>query len=237
MALFGEKYEDEVRVVRIGDDQDDPSRPYSMELCGGTHVQRAGDIGLFVVTSEGAVASGIRRIEALTGGAAHAYLKGQADTALAAASSLKVKLEDLPTRIAALTEDRKRLEKELLAAKKKAAMGGGGAPTAEALGDYTFTGQVLDGIPSKELRGLIADAIKANANAVAVFVSTNDGKASVSVGVGPDSVEKVKAPDLVKLAVEALGGKGGGGKPDLAHGGGPDGGQAEAAIAAVRAAL
>ncbi len=237
MALFGEKYEDEVRVLRLGDDQENAAKPYSMELCGGTHVDRAGDIGLFAVTSEGAVASGIRRIEAVTGEAARAYLKGQANAGLAAAGALKVKLEDLPDRIAALTEDRKRLEKELLAAKKKAAMGGGGAPATEAVGDVMFTGQVLDGIPPKELRGLIADAIKANDNAVAAFVSTNEGKASVSVGVGPAAVEKVKAPDLVKIAVEALGGKGGGGKPDLAHGGGPEADNADAAIAAVKAAL
>ena len=234
MALFGEKYDDEVRVLRLGDDADDAKRPYSMELCGGTHVQRVGDIGLFAITSEGAVASGIRRIEAVTGDAALSFLKGQANVAIETAASLKVKVDALPERVSALSEDKKRLEKELLAAKKKAAMGGGGKPATETIGDFVFTGQVLDGIPAKELRGLIADAVKANTNAVAVFVSTNDGKASVSVGVGPEATSKIAAPDLVKIAVETLGGKGGGGKPDLAHGGGPDVAKAEDAIAAVK---
>ncbi|MEM6649521.1 MAG: alanine--tRNA ligase, partial [Pseudomonadota bacterium] len=237
MALFGEKYDDEVRVLRLGDQPDDPSRPYSMELCGGTHVDRVGDIALFVITSEGAVASGIRRIEAVTGEAARQYLKQQAAIASQAAASLKTKIADLPARVEALTEERKRLEKELVAAKKKAAMGGGGKPSTEEIGGVIFTGQVLDGIPAKELRGLIADAVKAHDNAVAAFISTNDGKASVSIGVGPAAVDAVKAPDLVKLAVETLGGKGGGGKPELAHGGGPQGDKAEDAIAAIKEAL
>ncbi|MEM9989109.1 MAG: alanine--tRNA ligase, partial [Pseudomonadota bacterium] len=236
MALFGEKYDNEVRVLRLGDQPDDPSRPYSMELCGGTHVDRVGDIALFVVTSEGAVASGIRRIEAVTGEAARQYLKEQAAIASQAAASLKTKIADLPARVEALTEERKRLEKELVAAKKKAAMGGGGKPSTEEIGGVIFTGQVLDGIPAKELRGLIADAVKAHDNAVAAFISTNDGKASVSIGVGPAAVDAVKAPDLVKLAVETLGGKGGGGKPELAHGGGPQGDKAEDAIAAIKEA-
>ncbi|WP_410795924.1 alanine--tRNA ligase [Parvularcula sp. LCG005] len=237
MALFGEKYEDEVRVLRLGDDFDDARRPYSMELCGGTHVSRAGDIGLFVVTSEGAVASGIRRIEATTGEGALDYLKGQAAVAANAASSLKVSIEKLPERIEALSEERKRLEKELLAAKKKVAMGGGSKPAAETIGNVVFTGQVIDGIPAKELRGLLADAIKANDNAVAAFIATNDGKASVSVGVGPAALDSFTAPDLVKIAVEVLGGKGGGGKPDQAHGGGPDADKADDAIAAIKAKL
>lgn len=237
MALFGEKYEDEVRVLRLGDHQTHPSKPYSMELCGGTHVDRVGDIGLFAITSESAVASGIRRIEAVTGEVARAYLKGQAQAGISAAAALKVKLQDLPDRVSAMADEKKRLEKELLTAKKKAAMGGGGAPATETIGEVIFTGQVLEGIPAKELRGLIADAIKANANAVAAFISVNDGKASVSIGVGPAAVEAVKAPDLVKLAVETLGGKGGGGKPDLAHGGGPEADKADAAIAGIKAAL
>ena len=237
MALFGEKYDEEVRVLRLGDDFEDSRRPYSMELCGGTHVNRSGDIALFLITSEGAVASGIRRIEAVTGEAARAYLKHQAHLASEAAASLKVKIDDLPARLEALSEEKKRLEKELLAAKKKAAMGGDAKPAVETIGSVAFTGQVLDGIPAKELRGLIADAIKANENAVAAFISTNEGKASVSIGVGPAALDQVKAPDLVKIAVETLGGKGGGGKPDLAHGGGPEAEKADAAIAAVKAAL
>ncbi|MGV6819466.1 MAG: alanine--tRNA ligase [Parvularcula sp.] len=237
MALFGEKYDDEVRVLRLGDDFADPHRPYSMELCGGTHVSRTGDIGLFAITSEAAVASGIRRIEAVTGGAALQYLKHQAKIAADAAKALKVKIDAVPDRLLALNDDKKRLEKELVAAKKKAAMGGGGAPKVEEVGGLKFVGQLFDGVPAKELRTLISDVLKANGDGVAAFITVNDGKASVSVGVGPDALDRVKAPDLVKLAVEALGGKGGGGKPDLAHGGGPDAVNAEAALNAVRSAL
>lgn len=237
MALFGEKYDDEVRVLRLGDDPDDASKPYSVELCGGTHVDRTGDAQLFAITSEGAVASGIRRIEAVTGQGAIDHLKAQANAALDAAASLKIKPEDLAERVKALTEDRKRLEKELLAAKKKAATGGGAAPAAEKVGPATFTGAVLDGVPAKELRGMIAQAVKASEDAVAVYVATNEGKASVSVGVGPALQATIPAPDLVKIAVEALGGRGGGGKPDLAHGGGPDADAAQAAVDAIKARL
>ena len=237
MALFGEKYEEEVRVLRLGDDFDDPSRPYSMELCGGTHVSRTGDIALFVITSEGAVASGIRRIEAVTGEAARDYLKSQARITADIAASLKTKTDNVADRVAQLAEDKKRLEKELVAAKKKAAMGGGGKPAAEMIGDISFTGQVLEGIPAKELRGLISDALKGQEKAVAAFISTDDGKAGVSVGVSPGLTETVQAPELVKLAVEVLGGKGGGGKPDLAHGGGPNPAAADEAIAKLRERL
>ncbi len=237
MALFGEKYEDEVRVLSLGQDPEEVTKPYSVELCGGTHVNRTGDMQLFAITSEGAVASGIRRIEAVTGEAARAHLKAQANAALASAAALKVKPDALLERVQALAEDKKRLEKELLAAKKKAATGGGGGAKAETVGDVAFTGAVLEGIPPKELRGLIADAKKASPNAVAAFVSTNDGKASVSVGVSEELTERFPAPELVKLAVEALGGKGGGGKPDLAHGGGPNANAAQAALDAVKTRL
>jgi alanyl-tRNA synthetase len=237
MALFGEKYEEEVRVLRLGDDLADPAKPYSMELCGGTHVERTGDISLFVITSESAVASGIRRIEAVSGEGARRYLKTQAAAATEAAGLLKVKPDALTERVASLTEEKKRLEKELLAAKKKAAMGGGAKPATEDIGGVTFTGQVLDGIPAKELRGLIADAKKASDTAVAAFISTVDGKASVSVGVSDGLTDRLSAVDLVKIAVETLGGKGGGGKPDLAHGGGPDADKADDAIAAVKARI
>ncbi|WP_370338852.1 alanine--tRNA ligase [Parvularcula marina] len=238
MALFGEKYEDEVRVLRLGDDFENPERPYSMELCGGTHVTRTGDIALFVITTETAVASGIRRIEAVTGEAARDYLKEQAGIATGLAGTLKVKIGDVADRVTALLEDKKRLEKELVAAKKKAAMGGGGGkPATETIGDIVFTGQVLEGIPAKELRGLIADAKKASDNAIAAFISTDEGKASVSIGVSDGLTDRIGAPELVKLAVEALGGKGGGGKPDLAHGGGPNPDAANDAIAKVRERL
>ena len=237
MALFGEKYDDEVRVLRLGDDPDDPAKPYSVELCGGTHVDRTGDAQLFAITSEGAVASGIRRIEAVTGEGAIGHLKSQANAALEASAALKAKPEDLAERVRQLTEERKRLEKELLAAKKKAATGGGGAPKAERVGPATFTGAVLAGVPAKELRGMIAQAVKADEDAVVALVAVNDGKASVSVGVGPKLQGETPAPELVKIAVEALSGRGGGGKPDLAHGGGPNANDAQSALDAIRAAL
>ncbi|MBB4659555.1 alanine--tRNA ligase [Parvularcula dongshanensis] len=237
MALFGEKYGDEVRVMTLGRDPDDETKPYSVELCGGTHVDRTGDVALFAVTSEGAVASGVRRIEAVTGEGARAYLKGQANAAIEAAAALKTKPEELAERVRALTEERKKLEKQLTEARKKAATGGGGAPKAEAVGDALFTSAVLEGVPPKELRGMIAQALKEAPNAVAAFIAVNDGKASVSIGVGDALTASHPAPSLVQAAVTALGGKGGGGKPDLAHGGGPDAGAAQAAIGAVRAML
>ncbi|GGY49662.1 alanine--tRNA ligase [Parvularcula lutaonensis] len=235
MALFGEKYEDEVRVLSLGH-VPGGDKAYSVELCGGTHVDRTGDIALFAITSEGAVASGIRRIEAVTGEAARRFLKGQANIALKAAGILKTTPEDVPTRIEALQDEKKKLEKELVAARKKAATGGA-ATQSEEIGGVHFTGAVLEGIPPKELRGLIADALKKNDRAVAAFVAVNDGKASASVGVSPAVIGDHPAPELVKLMVEALGGKGGGGKPDLAHGGGPDGSRGEAALDAVKARL
>jgi alanyl-tRNA synthetase len=235
MALFGEKYEEEVRVLSLGQDLSGEGA-YSVELCGGTHVERSGDISLFAIVSEGAVASGIRRIEAVTGEAARQYLKGQAGAALQAASVLKTKPEDLTTRIEALQEEKKRLEKELVAARKKAATGGGAA-SAEKIGEVDFTAAALDGVPAKELRGLIAEALKKSDRAIAAFVAVNDGKASASVGVSPSLTSDHPAPELVKIMVEALGGKGGGGKPELAHGGGPDAAQAKGALDAVKARL
>jgi alanyl-tRNA synthetase len=235
MALFGEKYEEEVRVLTLGRNPAGEG-PYSVELCGGTHVERSGDISLFAIVSEGAVASGIRRIEAVTGEAARRYLKGQAGAALKASAALKTNPDELTARIEALQDEKKRLEKELVAARKKAATGGAAA-SAEKIGDIDFTSAVLDGVPAKELRGMIADALKKSDRAVAAFVAVNEGKASASVGVSPALTNAHPAPDLVKTMVEALGGKGGGGKPDLAHGGGPDAGEAKAALEAVKAQL
>jgi alanyl-tRNA synthetase len=231
MALFGEKYDDEVRVLSLGRALSGDGA-YSVELCGGTHVSRSGDIALFVIVSEGAVASGIRRIEAFTGEAARRHLKTQAGAAADAAASLKTSTDELGSRIAALQEEKKKLEKDLVAARKKAATGGGGAK-AEEIGGIAFTGAVLEDIPAKELRGMIADALKKSDKAVAAFVAVNDGKASASVGVSQSLTGDHPAPELVKLMVEALGGKGGGGKPDLAHGGGPDGSKGQGALKAV----
>jgi alanyl-tRNA synthetase len=234
MALFGEKYGDEVRVLTMGRDA------YSVELCGGTHVNATGDIALFKIVSESAVASGVRRIEALTGEAARQWLTLRDERLREAASALKAAPEDVPARVAALIEERRRLERELADAKKALALGGGDKAEAagpEQVGGHGFIGQVVEGLDPKGLRGAV-DELKARVGSgVAVLVAVNDGRASVAIGVTDDLSGKRNAVDLVKLAVATLGGQGGGGRPDMAQGGGPDGAQATAAVAAVKAAL
>ena len=237
MALFGEKYGDEVRVLSMGR-ADDAS--WSVELCGGTHVTALGDIGLFKIVAESAVSSGIRRIEALTGEAARLYLSGREDKLREAAATLKSAPEDVPTRLAALVEDRRRLERELAEAKKALALGGGGAAPAagpEQVAGTAFIGQVLDGLDPKGLRGLVDEAKGRIGSGVAVLVAVNDGRATVAVGVTDDLLARFSAVDLVRAGVAAVGGQGGGGRPDMAQGGGPDGAKAGEAVAAVRDAL
>ncbi len=236
MALFGEKYGDEVRVVAMGEVADGT---YSLELCGGTHVNALGEIGLFKVVGEGAVSSGVRRIEALTGEAARQYLANRDDMLRQAATALKTSPDDVPARIASLLDDRKRLERELAEAKKALAMGGGGGEAAgpERIGDVAFIGQILDGFDAKGLRGAVDEAKSRIDSGVVALVAINDGRATVAVGVTNDLVARFNAVDLVKAAVAAVGGQGGGGRPDMAQGGGPEGGKAEGAVAAVRAAL
>jgi alanyl-tRNA synthetase len=238
MALFGEKYGDEVRVVSMGSEDD--GRTYSIELCGGTHVNALGDIGLFKVVGEGAVSSGVRRVEALTGEAARAYLVGRDEKLREAAAVLKATPDEVPGRVTALMEDRRRLEKELAEAKKALALGGGaGAAPAgpETVGGIAFEGRVLDGFEAKGLRGAVDDAKKRIGSGIAALVAVNDGRATVAVGVTDDLVATFSAVDLVKAAVAAVGGQGGGGRPDMAQGGGPDGDKAADALAAVKAVL
>ena len=237
MALFGEKYGDEVRVVSMGTEPD--GETYSIELCGGTHVGALGDIGLFKVIGEGGVSSGVRRVEALTGEAARAYLVGRDATLREAAAALKSSPDDVPARVAVLIEDKRRLERELAEAKKALAMGGGsGGPAGpEDVGGVPFVGQVLDGFDAKGLRGAIDDTRQRIGSGVVAIVAVNDGRASVAVGVSDDLVARHNAVDLLKRAVAALGGQGGGGRPDMAQGGGPDGANAAAAIQAIRDAL
>ncbi len=237
MALFGEKYGDEVRVVSMGT-QDD-GKTYSIELCGGTHVRALGDIGLFKVVGEGAVSSGVRRVEALTGEAARAYLTARDDRLREAAASLKSTPDEVPARVAALIEDRRRLERELAEAKKALAMGGGGGEAAgpEQVGGVAFIGQVLNDFEAKGLRGAVDEAKQRLGSGIAVMLAVNEGRASVAVGVTADLVATHNAVDLLKVAVAALGGQGGGGRPDMAQGGGPDGAKAADALAAVREAL
>ena len=237
MALFGEKYGDEVRVVSMG--VEDGGETYSIELCGGTHVGALGDIGLFKIVGEGAVSSGVRRVEALTGEAARAYLVGRDATLREAAAALKSSPDEVPQRVAALIEDRRRLERELADAKKALATGGGGSatPASEEVGGVAFAAQLLEGFDAKGLRGVVDEAKQRLGSGIAIAVAVNDGKASVSVGVTDDLIARIGAVDLVRIAVAALGGQGGGGRPDMAQGGGPDGSKAANAIAAVRAAL
>ncbi|MBV1691784.1 alanine--tRNA ligase [Novosphingobium sp. G106] len=241
MALFGEKYGDEVRVLSMGrTNWQDSGHNYSVELCGGTHVAATGDIGVFRVISESAVSSGVRRIEALTGEGARKWLVGREDALKGTASLLRTTPEDVEARVAALLDERRKMERELAEAKKALALGGGGAKAEaadEEVGGVKFSGQVIDGLDAKELRGLLDQEKQRMGSGVAAIVVVNEGKASIAAAVTEDLTGKVSAVDLVRAGVEALGGKGGGGRPDMAQGGGPDGAKAAEAIAAVKAVL
>ncbi|HZD89626.1 MAG TPA: alanine--tRNA ligase [Pseudolabrys sp.] len=243
-ALFGEKYGDEVRVVAMGEPTGN-GMGWSVELCGGTHVKRTGDIGLISVLGDSGVAAGVRRIEALTGRAARHAANRQMQLFKAAASELKVTPDDMPARIAALLDERKKLERELTDARKKIAMGGGASGKADAGDDgvrqvngVKLMARAVSGIGVKELKGLADEGKKRLGSGVVALVATSeDGKASIVVGVTPDLTDRISAVDLVRKASEVLGGKGGGGKPDMAQAGGPDGAKADDALKAVEAAL
>ncbi len=238
LALFGEKYGEEVRVLSIGSGSGSGGgRTYSVELCGGTHVRATGDIGLFRIISESAVSSGVRRIEALTGEAARQWVVTREEALKAVASTLKTAPDEVEERVAALVDERKKLERELAEAKKQLALGGGGGTVVAAdedVGGVSFSGQVLHGMNPKELRGLLDEAKSRMSSGVAAIIAVNDGKAAVAVGVTEDLIGQLSAVDLVRAGVEAVGGKGGGGRPDMAQGGGPDGDKADDAIAAIR---
>jgi alanyl-tRNA synthetase len=238
MALFGEKYGDEVRVLSMGRDSD---ADYSVELCGGTHVRALGDIQLLKIVSESAVSSGVRRIEALTGEAARQWLVARDSRLREAAATLKSSPDEVPARISALVEERKRLERELADAKKALAMGGGLAkaegPAPEDVNGHKFLGQVVEGFDPKGLRAAVDEMKTRLGSGVGALVAVNDGRASVAVGVTDDLAGQVSAVELVKAAVATLGGQGGGGRPDMAQGGGPDGSKAQEALEAVRDAL
>ncbi|MFL6845792.1 MAG: alanine--tRNA ligase [Allosphingosinicella sp.] len=237
VALFGEKYGDEVRVLSMG--RGDEAN-YSVELCGGTHVNALGDIQLLKIVSESAVAAGVRRIEALTGEAARRWLTDRENRLREAAATLKASPDEVPARVAALLDDRRRLERELAGAKKALALGGGAKSEAagpEQVGGHGFIGQVLDGMDPKGLRGLVDEAKQRVGSGVVALVAVNDGRATVAVGVTDDLTASRNAVELVRRAVEAVGGQGGGGRPDMAQGGGPDGSKAQEAVQAVREAL
>jgi len=241
LALFGEKYGDRVRVLRLGDALDGGGKAYSVELCGGTHVKRTGDIAVFSILSEGGVAAGIRRIEAVTGAAALAHLKAQAALAKAIASNLKSPLAEVTDRVAQLSDERRKLERELAETKKKLALagnGGGAAPAGpESIAGVSMLARVLEGVPAKELRGLVDEGKKSIGSGVIAYIGVEDGKAALAVGVTDDLKGKVSAVDLLRAGVAAVGGQGGGGRPDMAQGGGPDGASAPKALDAIRAAL
>jgi alanyl-tRNA synthetase len=241
MALFGEKYGEEVRVLSMGrGDWEGSGKSYSVELCGGTHVRATGDIGLFRIVSESAVSSGVRRIEALTGEAARRWVVGREEALKSVAATLKTAPEEVEARVSALVEERRRLERELAEAKKQLALSGGGGPAPSAdedVGGVKFSGQVFQGMGAKELRGLLDEAKKRLGSGVAAIAAVNDGRAAFAVGVTDDLTGRFNAVDLVRAGVAALGGQGGGGRPDMAQGGGPDGAKADEAIAAVRRAL
>jgi alanyl-tRNA synthetase len=241
LALFGEKYGDEVRVLSMGGS--DPlkgGKAYSTELCGGTHVRRTGDIGFFKLTGESALAAGVRRIEAVVGEAARRYVEHREELLRNAAAALKVSPDQLPGRLSALLDERRRLERETGELRRKLASGGGAAANDEDVREVAgmkFAAKVLDGIPAKDLKPLADELKKRIGSGVVVLVAVNEGKASLVVGVTDDATGKASAVDLVKIGSEALGGKGGGGRPDMAQAGGPDGAAAPKAIEAIEAAL
>ena len=247
-ALFGEKYGDEVRVVSMGRtarERGANALGWSVELCGGTHVKRTGDIGLITLTGESAVASGVRRIEALTGNYARKHANETMALAKTAAAELRTSIDDVPARITALMEERKKLERELSDARKKLAMGGGAsagsngaASGVREVGDVKLMARAVEGIEMKDLKSLADEAKKQIGSGVVAIVGvTEDGKAGLVVGVTADLTARFNAVNLVRVGSEALGGKGGGGRPDMAQAGGPDGAKASEALAAIEKAM
>jgi alanyl-tRNA synthetase len=242
MALFGEKYGDEVRVVSMGVVPGVPQeRPYSVELCGGTHVRSTGEIGLVTVVGESGVAAGVRRIEALTGSAARKHLGDQEKRLKAIAMTLRVRPDEAAPRVAELMDEKRRLERELGEAKKRLAMGGGNGAAdngVRTVGATRFMGRTVMGIASKDLKSLVDEGKRSLGSGIVAIVGVaDDGKAGVVVGVTDDLTQRFSAVDLVKRGAEALGGKGGGGRPDMAQAGGPDGAKAAAALAAIEAII
>jgi alanyl-tRNA synthetase len=243
MALFGEKYGEEVRVVSMGSTRPGANKAWSVELCGGTHVARTGDIGLIRIVGESASAAGVRRIEALTGEGARAYLDEQDQRVREAASVLHTRPEALVERVKHLLEERKVLEKQLADAKRQLALGGGAHSAEDGdgirnVGKVKLLARTVEGLNPKDLRGLVDDGKKqVGSGIVAVVGVTEDGRAGLAVGVTDDLTKTWSAVDLVRAGAEALGGKGGGGRPDMAQAGGPDGAKAPEALKAIVARL
>ncbi len=239
LALFGEKYGEEVRVLSMGR-PGDTGRTYSVELCGGTHVSATGDIALFRIVSESAVSSGVRRIEALTGAEALKHLVSQENLLKSAAAAVKSRPDELPERVSGLADTVRKLERELAEAKKALALAGPAnaeAPAIEQVNGVAFLGRVIEDLDPKELRGLLDAERQQHGSGVFAIVATRDGRASIAVSVSADLAGANSAVDLVRAGVAALGGQGGGGRPDMAQGGGPDAAKAADAISAVKAAI
>jgi alanyl-tRNA synthetase len=241
VALFGEKYGDNVRVLTLGRALAGEGA-YSVELCGGTHVARTGDIALFKIIAETGIAAGVRRIEALTGEPARRFLLDQAGVARGLAEQFKVPVAEVPGRIDALVAERRKLERDLVEARKQIAMGGGGssggAPSVEEVAGVRFDGRVVENVSPKDMRPLVDAARKRlEANGVVAYAAVNEGKASIAIALTPDLVGRFDAGALARAAVAAMGGQGAGGKPDFAQGGAPDGSKAGEGVAAVKAAL
>jgi alanyl-tRNA synthetase len=233
LALFGEKYGEEVRVVSMGAED---GAAFSTELCGGTHVERTGDIGFFKVLGEGAIAAGVRRVEALTGEAARAHAAAQEGELAAVAQALKAAPAEVAERVAQLVGERKRLERELSDTRRRLVSGESEAVEARDVAGVRFAGRRLDDVPPKDLKAIVDD-LKRSGPGVYAVVAVNDAKASLVVGVTPDLHARLNAVDLVRVGVAELGGKGGGGRPDMAQGGGPEGANADAALAAIERAI
>ncbi|PWC27144.1 alanine--tRNA ligase [Teichococcus aestuarii] len=238
MALFGEKYGDEVRVVGMGHDPAATEKHgvYSLELCGGTHVKRTGDIGLFKIVGESAVSAGVRRVEAVTGAAALALIEAEQRMLREAAAALKIAPAELPARIAALVEERRKLERDVAELRKKLATGGSDA-AIEEVGGLRFSGRDLGEVPPRDLKGLAEAILKSGVTDVVALLSTAEGKASIVVGVAEGAKGRADAVALVRAGSAAVGGKGGGGRPDMAQAGGPEADKAAEALAAIKAAL
>ena len=237
MALFGEKYGDEVRVVTMGGNE---SGAYSVELCGGTHVARTGDIGAFRILGDSALAAGVRRIEAVAAGAADAHAASREDLISRAAAELRVAPVDVPDRIAALLDERRSLERELSDTRRKLATGGGGESDedfAKEISGVKFAAVKVEDVPARELKPMADDLKQRIGSGVVAIVAIAEGKASLVVGVTDDLTDRLDAVQFVRAGSAALGGKGGGGRPDMARAGGPDGTAADAALAAIESAL
>ena len=241
LALFGEKYGDEVRVVSMGGAEatDSSERQFSTELCGGTHVRRTGDIGFFKIVGESALSSGVRRLEALAGEAALAWAERQEALLEEASAALRVAPGKLPERIAGLLEERRKLERELAETRRKLATGEGAAAALEVreVGGVKMVARVLEDVPPKDLKPMADDLKKQVGSGVVTVIAVNEGKASLVVGVTGDLTSTLSAVDLVRAGSAAIGGKGGGGRPDMAQAGGPEGTKAADAVQAIEAAL